>query len=247
MILAIIIAAVVIFLFIPRFRNIIIPASPEASMESCISGKIKESIGIISLQGGSFKPVNYYLYKDNKIEYLCYTNEYYKTCTMQQPLIKQHIERELETQINEQAKKCLENVKSSLEKKGYKVNSNSNEFKVNINEQGISIEFPGIVLAKGDKTEKINNFKTTYKSKIYNLLMITTSILNWEARYGDSDTTTYMLYYPTLKVEKLKQEDGSKIYILTETSSKDKFVFATRSLSWPAGYGLGKTYTPIKK
>ena len=73
--------------------------------------------------------------------------------------------------------------------------------------------------------------------------MLTSSILNWEARYGDSDIATYMTYYPNIKVEKYKQGDGSKIYILS--SEKDKFVFASRSLSWPAGYGFGETHTPV--
>ena len=91
--------------------------------------------------------------------------------------------------------------------------------------------------------ESYEKFEVKKKSKIYSLLMLATSILNWEARYGDSDITTYMIYYPNVKVEKYKQSDGSKIYILSDISG-DKFNFATRSLSWPAGYGIGQTYTP---
>ena len=47
-----------------------------------------------------------------------------------------------------------------------------------------------------------------------------------------------MLLYPNIKVEKLKQEDGSKIYIITSRDTNEKFVFASRSLSWPAGFSL---------
>ena len=66
--------------------------------------------------------------------------------------------------------------------------------------------------------------------------MIASSISNWEAKYGDSETMNYMIYYPNLKVEKKKQGDGTTIYIITDKESEDKFMFASRSLVLPAGF-----------
>ena len=65
--------------------------------------------------------------------------------------------------------------------------------------------------------------------------MISSSILNWEARYGDSETMNYMIYYPSIKVEKKKQGDGSTVYIITDRLDLDKFMFASRSMALPAG------------
>jgi len=48
-----------------------------------------------------------------------------------------------------------------------------------------------------------------------------------------------MTYYRDLKVEKKKQTDGSTVYILTKMDSGDKFQFASRSVAWPPGYGIG--------
>jgi len=73
-------------------------------------------------------------------------------------------------------------------------------------------------------------------NNLYELVSIVNSILNWEARYGDSETTIYMNYYHDLKVEKKKQSDGSTIYILTDRNTLDKFQFASRSVAWPPGY-----------
>ena len=73
-------------------------------------------------------------------------------------------------------------------------------------------------------------------NNIYELTSIAESILNWEAQYGDVETMTYMSFYKDLKVEKYKQTDGSKIYILTNRNTGDKFQFATRSYAFPAGY-----------
>ena len=59
-----------------------------------------------------------------------------------------------------------------------------------------------------------------------------------ETLFGDIETTYYMSLYPELKVEKLKQTDGSTIYILSERDTQNKFQFASRSVAWPPGYGV---------
>jgi len=70
------------------------------------------------------------------------------------------------------------------------------------------------------------------------LLLTSVSIVDYEATYGDSETTLYMKYNPELKVDKIKLNEGSKIYRLTNTVTNENFTFASRSLVWPPGYGL---------
>jgi len=65
--------------------------------------------------------------------------------------------------------------------------------------------------------------------------MITSSIINWEARYGDSESLSFMMHYPSLKIEKKLQSDGTTIYILTNKNTLDKFMFASRSVALPVG------------
>ena len=86
-----------------------------------------------------------------------------------------------------------------------------------------------------DRTESYKTIKITKTSKLYELVMITTSILNWEARYGDSEIMNYMMYYPELRVEKKKQDEGTTIYILTDKDTSEQFVFASRSVVLPVG------------
>jgi hypothetical protein len=47
-----------------------------------------------------------------------------------------------------------------------------------------------------------------------------------------------MAFYPDVKVEKKKQSDGTKVYIITDRNTGEKLQFATRSLAWPPGYAL---------
>ena len=45
----------------------------------------------------------------------------------------------------------------------------------------------------------------------------------------------YMQLYRGIRVEKLEQTDGTKIYILTNKETEDVFQFASRSLVFPPG------------
>ena len=92
-------------------------------------------------------------------------------------------------------------------------------------------------LTKGDASN-YDAFRVVVDNNLYELVSIANSILNWEASYGDAETTTYMNYYHDLKVEKKKQSDGSTVYILTDRNTEEKFQFASRSVAWPPGYGI---------
>ena len=65
--------------------------NPEQFIQTCLEDEIKDTVETLSLQGGSIEPEHYILYQDERIEYLCYTNEYYEKCVVQQPLLKSHI------------------------------------------------------------------------------------------------------------------------------------------------------------
>ena len=234
-IIAIVIVAVLLILLYPRLKVYVSPVTPGSFIEDCMK---KELVIVDSLaeQGGTLNPVNYLLWQDKKIEYLCYTNEYYKTCVMQQPLLKQSFENELSDYLKDKADRCIQNLAVNYEGKGYRVSVKSSSVSVEIIPRNIKVTINAPITITKETSQTFDNFVVSKPSGIYDLLSIAGSILNWEARYGDSDPESFMLYYPNLKVEKYKQEDGSKVYVLTDRESGDKFYFASRSLSWPAGY-----------
>ena len=132
-------------------------------------------------------------------------------------------------------KTCLNSFKESLERKGYSVSMKNPEISIELVPDNVLADLNiSLSITKG-RTETYEHIRTGVKSKIYNFVMIASSISNWEARYGDSETTNYMIYYPNLKVEKKKQGDGTTVYILTDRTSLDKFMFASRSIYIPAG------------
>jgi len=243
-ILAIAIVIVLLLLFLGRdgFSTLIGGKSPIEQIKDCAEDYVKEAVEILAVQGGSIEPEHYYLYKGSKVEYLCYTEENYKQCIMQKPLLKQSIEKEIEDYVSPKVRACMNSVKTDLEKDGYSVVLGDVKVYVELIPSNVLINIDSGFSMSKEKTESYKSIKTDLSSKLYDLVMIASSILNWEARYGDSETMTYMLYYPSLKVEKKKQGDGTIVYILSDRDTlyspqinQNKLMFASRSMVIPAG------------
>lgn len=211
----------------------------EGSLTQCISSSeiIENGIKTVLSQGGSLDPQFYYLYNNTKISYLCYTNENYVTCLNQRPLLIQHVESEISKAIKPGIESCIENLNNQLENRGYKVQRGRLNLSLDLIPENIliKINYP-ISIERAEQSMSFDGFNIKRKSKAYHLVALSTSILNYEARYGDSEITAYMVLYPKTKVEKLRQGDGTKVYIVSNRDTKETFSFATRSLVFPPGY-----------
>ena len=241
--LVIVALVVLIFLIYPKIKSTTTSGgeNPYSFMQSCLQDKLQESIDLVSSQGGSISPQKYYLYNDSKIDYLCYTNEYYKPCVVQQPFISSHIEEEINNNIKNEVNTCLTNLQNNFQKKGYTVNLKRGATSVELLPKRVVARTNStLTLTKGN-SQSYNEFNIILNNNLYELASIASSIIKWETNYGDAETTLYMTYYKDLKVEKYKQSDGTKVYILTDRNIGNKFQFATRSVAWPSGYGTGET------
>jgi len=227
--------AFAIYYFYPQIRAAITgeTLNPSSYLQSCIEEDLNTNLETISSQGGSLNPEHYLSYKNQRLEYLCYTNEYYKTCVMQQPVLKQHIEQEVEKAISKKAEECFVSLEQTYKRSGYEVDIKKGKIEIELLPKRVVLSFNSTMTIKKDSTQRYDDLRISLVNNLYELVSITTSILNFETRYGDSETTIYMNYYHDLKVEKIKQEEGSKVYILTDRNNGNKFQFATRSLAWP--------------
>ncbi|MEK6918968.1 MAG: hypothetical protein AABW73_02920 [Nanoarchaeota archaeon] len=224
-------------------KTFTIETNPQSFLETCLSDPIKNSVSKILLSGGVSVNKNYYLYNGRKIEFLCYTNEYYKTCVLQQPFLKDFISKEIVNDLRPAVFDCLTSLRSEMESKGYAVTSSSSRsdliMNLSLNRMDFIIVSP-LTFSKGESAQSFSSFTISKRSEVYSLIMSAVYILNWEARYGDFDTLSFMLSYPDLRLEKQKQSDGSKIYILSSRSTLEEFNFASRSISWPPGLSFNE-------
>jgi len=243
-IIAILIIAlgILIYLYYPKIFSTVSPetTSPSLYIQQCMQEKIASTVENLSLQGGSVNPAFYYTFYNgkegvNNVEYLCYTNQYYRPCVVQQPMLMEHIQSQILKEIKSSTVTCFNSMKDSYIKKGYEVNMTPGNTTVEILPEKIVTTFAyELDLTKGE-TQKYEDFRIVLDNNLYELVGIANSIINWETQYGDAEVTTYMNFYHDLSVEKKKQADETTLYILTDTTRNNKFEFATRSYAFPPG------------
>jgi len=238
--IVIVVLGILIYMFYPQIKSSLGGGeeNPSIFIQTCLEESIQEKANLIELQGGSFEPEFFYQYLGDKIEYLCYTGEYYETCVVQESMLKQHVETEIKSSIQNEVQACFNSLRESYQDKGYNVQMRPGDTIVELLPKRIVTRFDYRVTLTKDGTENYESFNVVLNNNLYELISIANSILAWEAIYGDAETTTYMNYYPDLKVEKKKETDGTTIYILTDRNTGNKFQFASRSVAWPPGYDI---------
>jgi len=235
-ILAIAIIGILIVVFLPKIKVVVSKPVPEVNLQKCMLEKLENSEKIILDQGGSLNPEHYFLYNNSKFQYLCYSNEYYKRCVMQVGFIEETVEKELIKNIEKDIDVCINEIKQEFNSRGYEVEVNGNQVLVDIVPKNIFITLNTTInIRKSGDERVIQNIKAEKPSSLSKILAISTSILNFEASLGDSNPEEYMSFYPSIKIEKKKQGDGTKLYIVSDRDTLERFQFAVRSLAWPPG------------
>jgi hypothetical protein len=232
-------ASILIYQFYPGLKSTlgIEESTPQSYIQLCVEEKLIETVDLVSSQGGSINPGNYNLYQNEKIEYLCYTEEFYAPCVVQQPMLKTHIETEIQNEIEDTVDECFNLLGESYVGKGYNINLQPGTKELELLPQKISGTFNyTFTITKGEDVQKYDSFSIAMNNNIYELVAIANSIIEWETLYGEAEPSLYMNYYPNLKVEQVLRSSGNKIYILTDRKIGTKFQFAIQSQIWPAGY-----------
>jgi hypothetical protein len=235
-ILAILIVSVVIIFFLyiaPKYQQ---SSGAKPVLDSCIESAMNEKIIQLSMTAGKINPEFTYLYLGENITYVCYSAEYHKPCIVQDPLLKQTFEMNLAKLMKPAIESCYESSLENLKARGYDVVLGDIKTSLEINPGKVNINIEAPTTISRETTRSLKDIDVEISSPIYEILMIATSIIQFETYYGDSETSQFNYYYPEFVVTKMKRGDETKIY----TISKDeiKFQFATRSYAWPAGYGF---------
>lgn len=232
-IVAIIIVSGLIVFFIWSGPETFFDKGSNLGFEGCVNNVVEGAIDELSLKAGYINPELTYLYMDEEIPYLCYTEENYQTCVVQKPFLKQHFESELERYLREEIDECYEDSLNNLRSQGYDVRSGKVTYDINF-EPGVARTTINAPTAVG--TSSYTKFNAVLNTNIYEILMISNALLQYEAQYGDSDTDTLSNFYPQYSIQKVKRGDGTTIYMVEDKITKTKFQFASKSLVWPAGY-----------
>lgn len=234
-IVAIMIVAAVLVFFLWAKPTYFSDAGKRLNFESCVEDAVEQAIGELERKAGFINPKFGYDYNGERFTYLCYTNQYYERCAVQVPFLKNSFEEQMETLIKDGVNSCYINSIDDLKARGYSVSRGNIEYNVLIEPSvvRVEVEAPTVV-----GSQSFARFNIKVNSPVYEMVMIATSILQFETKYGDSDVSSMMAYYPNYIINKIKRSDGTTVYILENKIFGNKFQFASRSLAWPAGYDL---------
>lgn len=237
----VIVAVILVFFLVPRGN---LPGSgtsqstndPEKFLQTCMGEAVREEIAVLGGSGGYDPPQGFVVHQGDKIPYLCYTSEYYKPCIVQQPNIQRQFEKVLEENLKRDAESCISSFKEDAEGRGFDVSQGKSEVNVSFVPGSIRVQVISPLTVNNEISRTYRSFDLGYNSELYELLAISTSVVDFESSLGDSEITLYTQYYPDIKIEKMKLSDGTTIYEVSNVLTDEKFRFASRSLAWPPGF-----------
>jgi len=226
----IVVAVLLFFLFRGKIRYEIsydIEKNPEAFIDSCIEPKVMEAAELISQQGGYISPEFYRKYEGVNIAYLCYNVNNYLQCVNQQPMLIQHIKKEIYNYIKDDVENCFQELKLNLEKQDAEVVlGDITEFEVILKSKKIIIPIKrDLTITKADASYKFEKFNSVTRYPIYDLALVVQEIVNQEARFCNFVQEGYMIFY--------NRFDREIVYTVTDRQSQKYFRFAVKGCTTP--------------
>ncbi len=238
----IVIMIVLFFLFIRQDAPVTITKNENVDIKNfidlCIEDKLTETLNILSNQGGYLNNSLNILYNDNKISYLCYNINNYRSCINQEPLLLRHLQNEIHDNIEEEMKNCFNELKENLEEDDYYVEIKNGDlsYDVDLIPDRIVINIKNeINLEKNGENKKIDNLIIVRDSEFYELAVVVQEIVSQEAKYCNFDITGFQIIYPDYDIDKKRLGDSSIIYLVRHKNSNEFFNFAVRSCGIPPG------------
>ena len=238
-IIALIVVVIIAMIFVvsrsPRVEAVD-EENPQAFIESCTTEAVNEALDILMPQGGYISPQNYKLYQNEKVAYLCYTNEYYRACSNQVPMLIEHIEKEIADYIEPIVAGCFQTLESSLETR-YDIETGAMELEPVLQPNQVIINInKEFKMQRGDNIRNFDYFKVISISPIYELAKISLKILSRESLSCSFDYIDYIMLYPENDIRKFVTGDSARIYTLNKKNSDKKFKFALRNCVIPPGF-----------
>ena len=243
-IVAILIVAVIILFFLLRGKevtDIIRPEMPDPNREvrQCVEDNVRKAVDFMLPQGGYVNVSNYKLYNGEKVEYLCYTNQYYYPCINQKPMYIQSLEAEIHDYVRPRIKKCFNSLIDEYRGKGYEVGEEPLKLKVGLRPKQIEVGVKkDLSLSKGEKSIQFKEGRYGINSPLYNLAVVAQEITSQEAKFCNFEYIGYALFYPSFEIEKDQVgfgETTSDIYKIKDKNTGKTLNIAIRSCAMPGG------------
>jgi len=234
-IIGIVLVAGILLISFARKPSLPTAITPERiTIETCIKDSVENALEIMLPQGGYINPELYYLYKNQKIAFLCYYEGFYKPCINQEPLYIEHLEQEIKDYIEPRVKDCFEAMEQDYRDRSYNIETTPLELGISIELNKIKVLInKTITVNKGEETQTFDNFDLNIASKLYDLAKVAIDVVDQEARFCSFEYVGYMLVHPEYTIIKNTIGTELSIYEIEEKQSRQKLNLAVRSCAFP--------------
>lgn len=210
--------------------------NPETFIDKCIREEVRNTIEIILPQGGFVNPIDYKLYNDIKVPYLCKNINYYAPCITQHPLYMTQVEMEISTNIQEPIENCFISLESELESRNYQHVGGDVEIEVKLKPGSVeTIVYRDFSFSKGEFSRDFESFGTAIQSPLYSLIFIANEISSQEAKNCYFSNDGFMAFYSGFDIRKYVMSDSTKIYTIKDKYTEAETNIAIRGCAIPAG------------
>lgn len=239
--LAIVIVSVIILLFLLN-NNFSIISNPIDNPDSYLRGCIEDSIKLTEeniFNSNAFSSKDTYssiLYKSENIPYLCISYEYYSSCMPQEPMLSEKQRILMENKAAIDLNNCVTTLKKELESKGYNINKENPSITIAFSENIIKASAKiNLIATKEDSSVELKDIEIDYPSKLFNVLKLAQTIVNYESTLCEFSVMNWMATNPEILIKKDVLSDQTKVYTLQERLSLRELNFAVRTCVLPAG------------
>jgi hypothetical protein len=243
-ILGIVIVAVVFFIFYFLGDTIIKQSEKDITftessleplkdyVERCVERHGGEALRLIGIYGDlSDNPGTGVMYHYEKINYLCYT-ENYGACYVRIPFLEKYYEEKIDEYVLNELRSCIN--LESIRNEGYSVTSGELSVDTNIGENVviININYP-IKISKGDTVIDENRFSKTFEIPLGAILKAAGEIVEYESNPESLPILPFNILAYNLrtlgKVEiNMDTIEDSTIYFIKVKNNNYVYRFATR-------------------
>ncbi len=208
----------------------------ESYIESCVREHVNDAVDKMIPHGGFVEPVNFKVYDDIKIEYLCENIGSYLPCVNQHPMFLNEMKEEINNYISPKVEQCFVDFKKQIGDRNGDVEYGPMKIEVSLAPDRVytDIARKTTITQSGD-SRIVEEYNFEMINPLYNLGNVAIEIASQEAKYCYFEYVGYMILYPRFSIEKFAMSDSTKIYRIKDKKTDKELNIAIRSCAIPAG------------
>lgn len=238
-IVSVVIVALIIFAFIlvprlfPKKMNETKIIDPKTFIGDCTNSELRPLVETLASQGGYFDPAPFFLFANNKVQFLCYAEN--GICINQKPLLKEDIENQLNQKIRSYCFFCISNFVIENQKVGNSVrNCREAELRINVTLEPSKVSWnlicPLTIQTKDGQIINLKEISYYLESPLYEQVILAKDIVNAEIEGNDLEfIMEYLQNNPNVMITRNYRGMNGEIKIYNITIQGTQFLFAVKN------------------